>query len=322
MNVFVTAAFADTAFTHLPMIRDLAAKDRFGVHRLVDDPAKADIILFVDAHQHPDDLKLDAIRRHPVAAANPRKTFVYNELDQPWCAMQGLYVSMPLSSFDPRRQRSFPYLKLINEYVFAEEYRSITPKWLFSFMGRRVHPVREFIFNLKHERGLVEDTTAAFDALSLPGKEVDARKRHYARILGETKFVLCPRGAGPSSFRLFEAMAAGRVPVIISDEWVAPAGPAWDEFSLRIPECGLNELVATLESHEPRFADMAAKARRAWEEWLSPEVLFHRMAENCREILEEQAHAKAVWLRPPDRRYLYLWARAMKWKIKALAAGH
>ena len=45
-----------------------------------------------------------------------------------------------------------------------------------------------------------------------------------------------PRGLGVSSVRLFDTMRMARVPVILSDEWVEPIGPAWREFSLRIPE--------------------------------------------------------------------------------------
>ena len=48
--------------------------------------------------------------------------------------------------------------------------------------------------------------------------------------------ILCPRGEGTSSIRLFESLRMGRPPVIISDQWVPPEGPAWDTFSVRIPE--------------------------------------------------------------------------------------
>jgi hypothetical protein len=34
----------------------------------------------------------------------------------------------------------------------------------------------------------------------------------------------CPAGIGPATYRLFEAMELGRVPVILSDEWVPRKG--------------------------------------------------------------------------------------------------
>ena len=51
---------------------------------------------------------------------------------------------------------------------------------------------------------------------------VDA-KRTDADFIRRTRFVLCPRGQGVSSIRLFEVMKSGRVPVIISDAFVPPA---------------------------------------------------------------------------------------------------
>ena len=315
MNLFATTAFPDRDYTYLPVLRELAAGDRVGEHRLVDDPAGADFILFLDAHQHPRDLALKAIRRHPLARANRGRTFIYNELDQPWCALPGLYVSMPSRSFDARRQRAFPYLKLPNPHVLTPGCREQTPRWLFSFMGRRCHPVRDALLALRHPRGFVEDTSATFNALDLPSADVEVRKRRYAEILGASRFVLCPRGAGPSSFRLYEALAAGRAPVILADEWTPPRGPEWDKCSLRVPESRASELPAILERAEPNAGTMGEHARRAWEEWFAPEVLFHRIVESCRELLEAPGGAT---VRPgplPDLRVLYLWAREKKWKI-------
>ena len=317
MNLFATTAFPEREFTYLPTLRELAAGDRVGEHRLVDDPAGADFILFLDAHQHPTDLALHAIRRHPLARANRGRTFLYNELDQPWCALPGLYVSMPRRAFDPRRQRAFPYLKLPNPHVLAPGCRDQPARWLFSFMGRRCHPVRDAILGLQHPRGFVEDTSGTFDALNLPSDHVEGRKRRYAEVLGASRFVLCPRGAGPSSFRLYEALAAGRTPVILADDWVPPGGPAWEQFSLRVPEVETRELPAILEREEPNAAAMGVKARLAWEEWFSPGVLFHHIVEGCRDLAEAQARVTVRRPRLPDRRYLYLWARELKWKLLA-----
>ncbi len=317
MNLFATTAFPDRDHTYLPWLRDLAARDRIGEHRFSDDAKDADVILFLDAHQHPKDLGLTAIRKHPLVRKNRGKTFIYNELDQPWCALPGLYVSMPRRSFDHHQQRAFPYLKLPNPYVLAPECGARTPRWLYSFMGRRCHPVRDRILELSDPRGIVEDTSTTFDALDLPSDHVDQCKRRYAEVIGASKFVLCPRGAGPSSFRLYEAMAAGRVPVILGDDWVPPGGPAWEKCSLRVPEASVTELPAVLAREEPRAGTMGAEARRAWEQWFAPEVLFHQIVENCRELLRTRSRtmARRFWM--PDRRYLYLWAREMKWKIRS-----
>ena len=48
--------------------------------------------------------------------------------------------------------------------------------------------------------------------------------------------MLCPRGQGTSSIRLFEAMRMGIAPVIISDKWIGPKGPEWESFAVFVKE--------------------------------------------------------------------------------------
>src|SRR2546430_7005512 len=45
---------------------------------------------------------------------------------------------------------------------------------------------------------------------------------------------------------------SGRVPVIVSDDWVEPTGPNWDEFTIRVPEGAVADIPRLLESREDR----------------------------------------------------------------------
>ena len=93
-------------------------------------------------------------------------------------------------------------------------------------------------------------------------RDYEVRRRRFAETMFRSKFVLCPRGHGTSSIRLFETLAAGRVPVVISDDWVAPKGPTWDACSVRwSQDAGTESLLAYLEELEPRAAEMGAAAR-------------------------------------------------------------
>jgi hypothetical protein len=106
----------------------------------------------------------------------------------------------------------------------------------------------------------------------------------YIEIMASSRFVLCPRGFGTSSWRLFEALKMGRAPAIISDQWVSPEGPAWNEFSVRIGEREIESIPKRLEELEPRAEEMGRKARDQWEQWFSMEVCFHRIVEWCLEM--------------------------------------
>ena len=76
-------------------------------------------------------------------------------------------------------------------------------------------------------------------------------------------------------------MKAGRVPVIISDQWVPPKGPAWETFSIRVKENQVSRIPALLEQCELEAEAMGRGARVIWEEWFSKETVYHRIVEWC-----------------------------------------
>jgi hypothetical protein len=98
-----------------------------------------------------------------------------------------------------------------------------------------------------------------------------------------SKFVLCPRGDGCGSIRLFEAMELGIAPVILSDRWLPPKGPEWHKFALFVKESDLLNLPHIIESHASEYEERGRLARKAWEEYFSDSVVFNR----CMEAIED-----------------------------------
>jgi len=99
----------------------------------------------------------------------------------------------------------------------------------------------------------------------------------YRDKLRRTITVCCPRGAGLNSIRFFETLAAGRIPILISDDCVLPLADQLDysAFSLRLPEARITEIGAFLadwfaKTPANQVAWMCAAARQAWEEHLGP----------------------------------------------------
>jgi hypothetical protein len=117
-----------------------------------------------------------------------------------------------------------------------------------------------------------------------PGPERDRFMTSYAEAILDSQFVLCPGGCGPSSFRLFEAMEMGRAPVILSDEWVPPPGPRWDQLSVRVPESCAGDISSIVSRFSDRHEAMGRAARAAWEQWFAKPVCFHRLVELCADI--------------------------------------
>lgn len=100
----------------------------------------------------------------------------------------------------------------------------------------------------------------------------------------QSDYVLCCRGFGNFSYRLYETMAAGRIPVLVDTDCVLPFDFLldWRNYCVLIPERDLPEIAARVaEFHdtlsEGEFQELQVECRRLWERWLSPEGFFRNL---------------------------------------------
>ena len=273
-----------------------ARECRFRVHQLVDSPDDADAIVFL---ARGDDYSTE-LRRHPLVRSHFGKVFVYDVKPWPIPFLPGLYCSLPRGQFSPARHAAAPYLAPINAKiaaVAAEPPRE--PDLFFSFIGADNVSVRRRLFRAAATWGTRADILIEL-AYGWAARGNPAAERRFAETITRSRFVLCPRGIATSSYRVYETMELGRVPVIQSDDWMAPVGPQWDQFALRLPERSTLELPQLLTAYDTRAAEMGRAARAAWEEWFAPNVKFHRLAEAVGRLLARgRSHAGLrTWLWP------------------------
>ena len=261
----------------LDRMRELAAMDSTGRHELCDSPAEADIIVFVE-NAHFDDYLYKRLRNHPLVARYRPKVYMYNEVDRPYCVLPGLYCCMPRRFFRHDRQVAFPYLFTPNRFVPEIHKLDVERRWLFSFVGAMSHRSRRRIIALGDgDRGLQD--TSEFNVWSSDDTERRAQGQNFAEIMAESRFVLCPRGLGTSSFRLFESMEAARAPVIISDHWVPTPQVDWS-FAVRVRENEVSRIPEILRSIADEAEDRGRAAREAWQAVYAPEKLFDTAIES------------------------------------------
>lgn len=294
MRIYVATAGGEP---HNQVQRDvfaaLADEDDVGEHGLEDDPARADVLFFVDLHQHPGDPLLSQLRRHDLVRRWPRRVRVYDERDQPFFTFPGIYVAGT-----PRAARRLPivggpYPALPN----APDASLREPSLLFSFQGSRTHRVRSAILELTHPRAVIEDTSGirffAWDGSVDPQRET--AEASYARVVRDSKFVLCPRGHSPTSFRLYETLAAGRVPVVISDDWLPPPRIAWDRCVVRVRERDVRRIVPILESIEETWPAMARAGAEVVGEHFGRSRLWHHYACSLADLGAAPRQRVAPW---------------------------
>jgi hypothetical protein len=290
-------------------VKRSAAKDVFKAHTTTDDPAAADLIIFFEGE---DPWLARDVRRHPFVKGYPEKVFLVDPSDRVLPYLPGIYASIDRAGYNHTRVRSgfFPFVYDYDWITYDAD--SPAPTLLFSFVGgAQGQRVREAIMALDHPRALIRDTSDyPENEGGLPDASYERYRRDFAAVLRDSKFVLCPAGAGSATPRFFETMKAGRVPVILSDRWVPPEGPRWQAFSLRVPERDVTDVPQLLEAHEPRAAEMGRLARAEWEQWFSEPVCFHRIVEWCLSIQRARRVPERLMMR------LVLWQLLMPFHFR------
>lgn len=281
----------ETEFNRAPLLelRKGAELDRFGIHTLVTDPEDADVIVFVEFYGA--GWYFERVRQHPLVRKYREKCFLFcsNPFVIPF--LPGIFSAVEKRWSSPRTRAGFYLGRTTNEFTTFTPPAHDVP-YLFSFMGSiRNARVREDLGTLRHPRSFFQNTVDDFDRIL--NRKMDARERldyhrRYAEVAKASKFVLCPRGLSASSIRLFETMRMGRVPVILSDGWVPPAGPCWERCALRVRERDFAEIPRLLEQREKEAVAKGELARKEWQEWFSEEVVFHRVIELCLDIKQKR----------------------------------
>ena len=138
-----------------------------------------------------------------------------------------------------------------------------------------------------------------------PSFEDGMRRAHFA---------LAPRGDAHFTFRFFEAMAAGLIPVVLSDSWALPFAELidWSDVAILVPEArlhGIPSILANMTLHQ--VCAMRMRVHAVYEEYIKePE----RWAKAIETILQRPRRPPNPSHRPVHRRgetgWNTSWARA------------
>ena len=96
------------------------------------------------------------------------------------------------------------------------------------------------------------------------GSEVEISK--YINHLERNTYIVCPRGTENYSYRIYEALSRGKIPVIIDTDCVLPKEIDWDYLSVRVPYGSLDKIRETvLHDYKSRSApEFVARQKQAF----------------------------------------------------------
>jgi hypothetical protein len=133
---------------------------------------------------------------------------------------------------------------------------------------RRLKP--NFLLRGTFWAGATSDSSALLEA-----------RREYVQNTLESDYVLCVRGGGNFSYRLYETLCMGRIPVFVDTDCVLPLDfdVDWREYCVWVEESDIDRIGdRVLEFHEAldeaEFTERQRACRRLWETRLSPQGFF------------------------------------------------
>tara|TARA_E500000331_G_scaffold344871_1_gene381688 strand:+ start:922 stop:1809 length:888 start_codon:yes stop_codon:yes gene_type:complete len=120
--------------------------------------------------------------------------------------------------FNTPKKNNLSYVPLPLLASRYEDTPEVEKEYLASYIGRNTHPIRVDL-NKKFKRD------SKFYVKNLDSMDSDfdlINQQKYIETISKSYFSLCPRGFGPTSFRLYESIELGSVPVYISDDFLLP----------------------------------------------------------------------------------------------------
>jgi hypothetical protein len=288
------------------------------VFELTTNPAEADFALLPNdwkRYERNNAVQL-AQRFNAIAVVNTLKTIVVYHSDSDFEIPLKRIIAIRTSLIANQRQNEFALpgwngdlLSFFNSGIIIEKQKSALPSIGFCGASKNVTydlktKIKEFIkrklshknyrFNalqLRHKimgelsRSKLVDTNFIYRDSYLAGlsdsedkSALLSKRREYFDNMIESDYVLCIRGAGNFSYRFYEVLSVGRIPVFINTQCALP-------FDWIIP---YKELFVWIEEHEldiidkkiaafhngltqEGFIELQHKLRALWQSHLSPE---------------------------------------------------
>jgi len=108
-----------------------------------------------------------------------------------------------------------------------------------------------------------------------------SERLEYVQNMNNSDYVLCARGVGNFSYRLYETLSCGRIPVFINTDCVLPYDSEinWKDYCVWVEAGEINRIAdKVIEFHEriseQEFLEIQRRCRAFWEEYISPEGFF------------------------------------------------
>jgi len=152
----------------------------------------------------------------------------------------------------------------------------------------RARAVRSLQKSKKVKADLIVRNSFSFDqrGVLVPGgpDRAEQFRSEFLTNLRENEYALCVRGGGNASIRFYEALASGRIPVLVNTDCVLPFDTLipWKKHVVWVEESDIpkipDKIIEFNMAHSAAgFLQLQHANRQLWKEWLAPEAFFSRL---------------------------------------------
>tara|TARA_R110002051_G_C8762903_1_gene501990 strand:- start:5650 stop:6588 length:939 start_codon:yes stop_codon:yes gene_type:complete len=156
-------------------------------------------------------------------------------------------------------------------YSLKEEKKQ---KPVIGFCGALTHPSRLAALNELRENEHTDNNFIVRDLFWGGAIHDKTLRREYIENTVESDLILCCRGAGNFSYRLYECMSMGRIPIIIDADTPLPCDDVieWERFIVTTVEDVNRNVNSFWHNISPKeYKELQAYARHVYSTYLSPD---------------------------------------------------
>jgi len=250
----------------------------------VDDIKEADFILAPSTSGHTG-MSYSRMTNHPLFAQYEDKFAIYVNDDNPEFLYDGKkcikWVSQPSRNKEENKKHNITTIPLImsDHYHIDEKtvsrLRENEKVYDFCFIGSVGCYNRDILKNIKHSKYYFEDTSNFTIYKDMDSKEKINHIITFLDKISKSKFVFCPRGGGSSSFRLYEAMMVGSVPIVTGmNDYPFEDIVNWDDFAIRTTLDSKGLKLAAKKTKEINYDLMRNNGIDFWEKYCKINNLY------------------------------------------------
>ena len=187
------------------------------------------------------------------------------------------YIFRTSFNIRDRKENEFAFPAFTGD--FYEQSKTITEEQeqlTVGFCGQAFIPIRRKAIQKLRKQNILKTDFILRKGFWAPEISKNQARREFLDNLRDNLFILCVRGAGNFSYRLYETMMMGRIPIIIDSDQIFPFEDKinYDDCAILIPEEEVSNMTEHIDSWLERngtaMTQLQNYNRQLWEKYLAP----------------------------------------------------